>query len=718
MRRLAALAVLLATAGLESVPRQAAPAQAPAPAQLTFRVDATYIEVDAVVTDGKGAFVRDLSAADFEVLEDRRPQTVDVFALVDIPLERADRPLFRPEPIEPDVVANDKEFEGRVYVLLLDANHVEPQNTFLAKRAAQYFIDQYIGPNDLAAVVLAQTGRRDDSREFTSSRAALRVAVDKFVGEKVKSKSLSVREFAVARQGRGFDALAEARDPNAMERAAKARNTVEALRRVSSYMAGIRGRRKAVVLFSEGLDFNLDDPIGPRSTVPGGGSTGLPRNPVADNSNAEALYASGLIDLMQGMFEVASRANVAIYSVDPRGVTSETELLMQAGGMPEGSTLEMTAVTAGVRDELRRQIGTLRTFSENTGGLAFVGSNDFATGFRKIVEDNSAYYVLGYHVRDLRRDGRFRAITVRVKRPGLQVRARKGYYAPRDTNEAASVATADPTITLLNSPMPMGGLLMRLSAATLRGTPGKHRVVVALEFEGRDLAFSDAPVQPQGNQVDISYVALDMGGTIHASGRKALDLSVSASSRQSVAANGLRLVTEFELPPGRYQLRMAGHQKLTGKSGSVFRDLEVPDYGRGALVMSPLLLSSASAGRTPTSLDAPSVRSFLPGPPTARREFALEDTLAVFAEVIDNDGERPHRVDLVATLRTDDTGTEVFEAREERSSADLGGASGSYGFLARIPLRDFVPGRYVLTVEASSRLGGQAAKREVRVGIR
>ena len=127
--------------------------QAPSP-QLTFRVETNYIEVDAVVTDSQGRFIRDLKREDFEVLEDSRPQKVDLFSLVDIPLERADRPVYRPTPVIPDVATNAKEFEGLIYVLLLDANHVPATDSYMVKKAALRFIDQYIGTNDLAAVVL------------------------------------------------------------------------------------------------------------------------------------------------------------------------------------------------------------------------------------------------------------------------------------------------------------------------------------------------------------------------------------------------------------------------------------------------------------------------------------------------------------------------------------------------------------------------------------
>jgi VWFA-related protein len=703
----------------------AAAAQAPPPAtqkpgapQITFRTGSDYIEIDAVVTDAKGQFVRDLTLGDFEVLENKKPQKIDVFTLVDIPLERADRPAYRPTAVDPDIVTNERDFEGRIYMLVLDANHVRPENTALVKKVATQFIQRNMGANDIAAVVLAQTGSRDDNREFTSLKSTLIASINKFAGEKVQSKALAVASRATALEGTPLGGIDELKDPLAPERAAKARATLDTMQRVSNYMAGIRGRRKALILISEGLDFNTDDIIGPRSSGGfGQASSGIPSNPMSGNSVNESIHAASIIADMQVMFEAASRANVAVYSVDPRGVASETELLMQYGG-PSASAAagpgqlgDPGLVSNGVREELRRQMGSLRTYSEVTGGLALVGTNDFETGFRKIVQDNSAYYVLGYNLQNPKNDGKFHEITVRVKRPGLQVRARKGYYAANAAASAKAAPAPDPTVTLLNSPMPVAGLGLRLSTASLRDKASDKVIIpITVEFNGSDLVLDGT------NKVNVMYVAVDMSGKVHASGQKTMDLAIRPESRKAVASNGLRLVTEVMLPPGHYQLRLAAHDPVANRSGSVFWDLEVPDFDKQTVSMGNLLLSAASAGRTPTSLDAPSVRDVLPGPPTSRREFTLEDTIAVYAEIYDNETTRQHTVDLTTTIRTDD-GTQVFVTREERASPPAEGKRHVYSYLARIPLQDLVPGKFVLTVEGRSRLGDKAS-REIQFTIK
>ena len=197
------LTAVVAALGAWPTAQQKPPApQTPTPApQLTFRAEGNYIEVDAIVTDAQGNFVRDLTVNDFEVSEEKKAQAIDVFTLVDIPLERADAPLYRKNPIEPDVATNERENDGRLYVIVLDGNHVPPTDTILVKNVAKQFIQQNVGANDQAAVVLIQTGKSNDNQEFTSDKIALMRSVDKFIGEKIKSKALAVQTDMINRSG-------------------------------------------------------------------------------------------------------------------------------------------------------------------------------------------------------------------------------------------------------------------------------------------------------------------------------------------------------------------------------------------------------------------------------------------------------------------------------------------------------------------------------------
>jgi VWFA-related protein len=682
----------------------AAGQQKPAP-QLTFRLETNYVEVDTVVTDARGNFVRDLARDDFEILEDRKPQVIDTFSLVNIPIERADALLYRATAVPPDVVTNARPFEGRIYTLVLDANHVQPARTVYVKRVAREFIDKHFAANDLAAVV--HVGRNDISQNFTSSKALLLASVDKFMGTALRSAVLNKLDDVALATGTNFSP----RDHDTEQRGAKARASLESMQKVVDSLAGVRGRRKAMLLFSEGLDVNLEDTTGPR---------GLPTDLYRDNSLVEAHIAEQLLVVMRAMYEAATRANVAIYSIDPRGLASSASDALQISGQlapdPSGAAIYGNDLPTGaLEDELRRARDSLRAFADQTGGLATVNTNNFADGFSRIVEDNSGYYVLGYHA-EPKHDGKFHEIAVRLKRPGLQVRARKGYYALKTDAAAAPGPAPDVLRDLLISPVQIGGLQLRASSTVLRGTGTQGLVQFVVEAAGEALVFTETN-GVFADKVELSFVALDPSGKASMNGKKVLDFAVRAPTRQAMVENGLRFLTEFEIAPGRYQVRLAARDIGGGPAGSLFWDVEVPDFGDQPLTMSGLALTWSKAAASPTINDASTLKTVLPGPTTAVRTFAVGDELAVYAEVYDSDAAHAHSVDVTTTVHAD-FGTQVFSSTVERSSKDLRAGRGGYPMLTRIPLTGVAPGRYVLTVEARSRLGGEPVKRELEFQVR
>src|SRR5713101_956416 len=164
--RLAALLVFVAGAALtaEQNPPAQPPPQPPQQAP-TFKVRIDYVEVDVVVTDRQGNLVRDLKKEDFQVLEDGKAQTINTFTMVDIPVERADRPLFAESPIEPDVKTNEKPFDGRVYVMVIDDLHTRFGRSIRVKAAAKQFIERL-----LLAAVEKTSGRKLDSMTANKTR--------------------------------------------------------------------------------------------------------------------------------------------------------------------------------------------------------------------------------------------------------------------------------------------------------------------------------------------------------------------------------------------------------------------------------------------------------------------------------------------------------------------------------------------------------------------
>jgi len=673
---------------------------------ITFRAEVNYVEVDAVVADVQGKFVRDLRREDFTITEDGKPQEVSAFALVDIPVTRAERPLFTPGLIEPDVQNNLRTPDGRLYVLLLDDIHTDATRSMRVRRAARQFIERNLGANDLAAV-LSTGGRSDGSQDFTNSQARLLEAIDKFMGHKLRSATLNKIDSYNNSRGSGLDA--QWADPEQAQRLHYARNMLSTIRSLSDYLASIHGRRKAVVLISEGVDFNIWDTLSPNAAVATASDM---------NRRGDALF---LIDETQEAIAAATRANVSLYTLDPRGLSTFGEDAIQMTALPALDQAIVTGIN-GLADETRAAQDSLRVLADQTGGFAAINQNDFSDTFQRIVDENSSYYVLGYYPANDKRDGRFRKIEVRLARPGLTVKARKGYVAPRGGKAAAerkvdpSAGTSNQLREALNSPLQINGLKLAVFAAPIKGPDRKAAIAIVTQLLGREIAFT----QKDGkytNALEVSYVAVDKDGKVAAGNRDTLTMSLKPDTYQRVAESGFRVQSRLELAPGKYQLRIAAREG-GGKVGSIFYDLVVPDFHAQPLMMSGLVLTSSSAGGMPTAGAIAELTGVLSTPPTTSRSFSMTDEIALLAEIYDNQPSgQPHLATITTSLKAEG-GRAVFSTSEQRSSKELGGGKGGFGYTVRIPLKDVAEGLYVLRVEAASTLKGvPAAVRELQIRV-
>jgi VWFA-related protein len=638
--------------------------------------------------------VPDLGREDFQVFEDGKPQKIAAFSMVNIPLERAERPLFASKPIDRDVRTNLEGADGRIYVIVLDDLHTAPLRSQRIKAAAKMFIERYVGANDLAAVVQT-SGRSDAGQEFTTSQIRLLRAVDKFMGRKLNSATRNLIDDVQMRAGTPM-ASDPARDLDDKERGYNARNTLDSIRNLSNYLGNIRGRRKAVVLFGEGIDYNINELF-----------------------NDAFTESQTVIDATRDMIAAATRANVAIYAVDPRGLGAEFDSLAEIQSFPDDTSLGLNS--SAIFNEVRLSQDSLRVMGDETGGFAVVNKNDFKDAFQRIVDDNSSYYVMGFYSSNDRRDGRFRKLEVKLPgSPGYVVRARKGYVAPRGKAPEPRAATKDgasPELRdAMDSPLPLTGLPMAISAVVFKGPAAKGSVVISTFIHGGTLPFvEDAGAMK--NDLEVIAVATDDKGKTYATGRNTVNLAMKPDTARRVSATGFRMITSLDLAPGRYSLRVGARESNTKKAGSVNFDLEVPDFLKEPLTMSDIALTSALSGVAPTVRPKDPLEKLLPGPLTSYREFTQADEVALFTEIYDNVKEA-HKTEITATVKAEG-GTQVFQTREERDSADLKGSAGGYGFETRIPLKQFAPGLYVLRVEGMARVGDRpTTAREIvfRVG--
>jgi VWFA-related protein len=635
-----------------------------------FRAEVESVEVDAIVTDRDGKFVRNLTKDDFEIFQDGKRQPLALVTLIEHPVPGA---LTPPPAIaaDPDVATNTNANEGRIYILVLDGLHISEANRQRAVAAARLFAEQYLGETDMMAV-LHIGGTAPYSQDLTRSRARLLASIDRFKGgNMLPSESRSITETSESTRmtttnddGSTTTASLLVADLFQEERANRSIQTLGALQQISSRLGTIRGRRKSLIFISEGF-------ISPQANL----------DPNDAQYAIEASRRRALADSLEIALQDAARAatlnDVTIYTVDPRG-------LIPAGGRGDILTSDETSLQAL---EDARSIQSMRDVATLTGGTAIVNTNNIAGGLQRVVSENSAYYVLAFTPTPMPRDGKLHKLEVRVRQRGLNVKSRRGYLAasnaptpPPNPKSGMSVATYE----AMRRPVPTTGLSLSMFAAAFRKDAKVASVLIGTELQGRELNLANnAPLE-------ISYAMVDNTGKLRASRALNLNANLRPETRTRAEEGGLRVLQRFDLPPGRYQIRVAANQPGSA-TGSVVHDLDVPDFST-TLGVSSVLLTSRAAASAATIVSDPDLRTALPAAPGAMRTFGTDDVVTVFAEVYDN-RQTPGAlvVNVAVTTAAGDVIRKVPAARQSDDAPR---------YIASLPVEGIAPGKYVLVVDA------------------
>jgi hypothetical protein len=255
----------------------------------------------------------------------------------------------------------------------------------------------------------------------------------------------------------------------------------------------------------------------------------------------------------------------------------------------------------------------------------------------------------------------------------------------------------------MNGPMQQSGLAFSVQAAPFKGEGKQSSVALAIELDGRTLQFDQQKDSVATDNIELSFFSLSEQGKPQPGIRTELRLKLQPDTLQRVRAAGIRANPRISLPPGRYQVRIGALEAASGRLGTVFYDLIVPDFSKDPLMMSGLLLSAASADETLTAQKDETVGPLLPGAATSRREFARTDTLSLLSEIYDNSASQQTRQIDVAVRLLSEPGQEVYTSRESVTNTADAKKWNVCAYTKKIPLRDIAPGRYLLRVEAQVR---------------
>jgi VWFA-related protein len=452
---------LSAGASATAVSRTQTPAP-PQPAQPTFRTEANYVRVDVYPTRD-GAPVTDLRQEDFEIVEGGAPQKIEQFERVLIEGNLPQDLRREPGSVEAGRQAAQNP-RARVFVIFLDVNHVEVEGSHNIRRPLVDALNRLIGPEDVFAVMTPDmsAGSITFARKTTTIEGELSKYWTWGQRDRLLSKDAEEEQYKFCYPGNGPTLTCADDDrgvADEMIERRRERETLNALHDLVTYLRGVREERKAVLAITDGWrlfrpntalarQLNCQAPSGPQVTIdprtgrptskptpntPGRGVTNTDADPQICERDRMALAMLEDEQYFRDLLQEANRANASFYPIDPRGLVVFDEPIAKPtvrGFQP------MTPLTVDA-SRLRARLDSLRTLAENTDGLAIVDSNNLAAGMKRVVADLSSYYLLGYYS-NAKLDGKYHAITVRVKRPGVQVRARKGYLAA--TPEAMTAA--------------------------------------------------------------------------------------------------------------------------------------------------------------------------------------------------------------------------------------------------------------------------------------
>jgi VWFA-related protein len=699
--RFGLLLAVMVTVGVSAQPPAATPplatppaaTQPPAPTPTTpvFRSGIDLVELDLRVADGRGAPITDLTAADVEVRENGVLQRVEDLMRVSLPLPAP--ASTRPPAGAEDVAANYGAGDARVYVIVLDDLHVDGRRTLDTRRLARAIVDRIVGPNDQAAVLYA-SGRTDAAQPFTSSHARLYQAIDFFVGRKLRSATLERQEVynQFFRGNRGRPRPEDLRDTADQERSANARAALQTLATATSILGRIEGRRKAVILLSQGLDYDISG----LSSQTGSPSSGISMTPGPVMTGLDGGAIGRALGQVVGL---ASRANVTFYTVDPRAGDVSDDVA-QLHAPPEDPSLRIS--TQAILSEKLDAQTTLHGLAAQTGGAAFLAPGD-VDRFDRIARESSEYYLLRYYPTEPLVRGEFREVSVSVKRADARVSARRGYFA-RPAGSARAVFSA-PDISpalgaALASPLPADGLPLRVHATPLRGDRSTAQVAVTTQAPGAVLT-SGLTTDRLETTLEVGVVAIEAGTGAQSGSSSLVGVIVEGPTLAMLRGGDYRVVTRLPLAPGRYQLRVGVRDRRTDRLGVATIDLVVPDFRERKPMLSGLMLTSKVASAAPTASDAETAR-LLPVLPSAVRRFTTADELLVGIEAYG--AERGGDAITLRTSLEDAQGRRVVEASTAASSGassapvDRNGVQGTR-HVWPLSLQDVPPGRYVLAAE-------------------
>jgi VWFA-related protein len=559
-----------------------------------LKMNGDLVLTNVVARDAKtGEIVRGLKQSDFTVYENGTRQQVASFDFESVematPLREATVSGLAAGTggSKAVAVARPEELRNhRLIVMFFDLTSMQPEDLDRSVAAARDFLDKKMQAADLVALVsLGDTLKVD--QDFTADKTALSREVGAYNG----TEGQGFAEGATANTNQVEDATGYTPDESEYNDVNTDRE-LYALRAISKSLEKIT-EKKSLLYFSGGIS----------------------RDGIENQASLRAAI------------NAAVRANLAIYSVDTRGLQAISPLGDASTGSLRGNAAyNGSALTNNMNANFASQ-EVMSTLSVDTGGKAFFDSNDFAPAFEQVQRDSSAYYAIGFHSSNPARDGRFRKLAIKVDRPGVKLEYRPGYYAPADFKHSGREDRERELEEQLASDLPATDMAVYMDAMYFRLDENRFYVPVSLVVPGSQIPFVKGG--------DKDKATLDIAGTVideakrpigHARETVKLNLDSAIGARQK----NIQYTTSFNLPPGKYRLKFVVRENQTGRMGSFEAQISLPDMKKAPMKMSSILLAST---RQPAKGQTPLIRGGQEYVPNISHVFRQDQHLYLLYEV-------------------------------------------------------------------------------------
>jgi VWFA-related protein len=644
-----------------------------------IKANAELVLTNVVARDSKtGEVVKGLKQSDFKIYENGKEQAIDTFdsESVDMatPLNEATVSGLAAGPAGSKAVAVAKPEElrnHRLIVMFFDLTSMQPEDLERSVEAAQTFLRTKLQAADLVALVsLGDTLTVD--QDFTADKDALIKEVGAYNG----TEGQGFAQGANANSNQVEDTTAYTPDESEYNDLNTDRELF-ALRAISQSLGKIN-EKKSLLYFSGGIS--------------------------RDGIENEASIRAAI--------NAAVRADLAIYSVDTRGLQTVGSL----GDASTGSLRGQAAFNGGsLMTNMNANFGSqevMTTLSTDTGGTAFLDSNDFAPAFAKVQSDTSAYYAIGFHSSNPARDGKYRRLTVKVNRPGIKLEFRPGYYAPADFRHSGKEDREQELEDQLASDLPATDMAVYLDAMYFRLDESRFYVPVSLVVPGSQIPFVKGGDKDKATLDIIGEVIDEVKRPIgHVRETVKLNLDQTVNARQK----NIQYTTSFNLPPGKYDLKFVVRENQTGRMGSFEAAITLPDMKKFPLKMSSIVLASM---RQPSKQQDPLVRNGEEYVPNISHVFRQDQHLYLLYEIYDPAHEKAAQnqpkgakpgINLLSSLELIQGSTKVYETPEVQARQVNVAGRDAVAVELDVPLAGLKPGPYICQLNVIDDAGGSFA---------